>query len=113
MTLKAGKLRHRIDIEELIETRDTESGDVLTHWCPVYRSVPAAIEPLSVKEFIASRSTQSQLTARITIRYRDGLTAKMRIKHNGKIYNPEGWLPDPDSGLEYLTAPVSQGVNQG
>lgn len=113
MTLKAGKLRHRITIEAPVETRDPDSGEVLVSWTPLYTKVAAAIEPLSVKEFIASKTLQSQITAHITIRYRDGLTAKMRINHNGKIYNPEGWLPDVDSGLEYLTAPVTQGVNQG
>ena len=35
------------------------------------------------------------------------------ILHKDKIYNPAGWLPDQDSGLEYLTAPVSQGLNEG
>lgn len=60
-----------------------------------------------------SQSTQSQVTARITIRARAGLTASMRIIHNGRFYNPEGWFADPDSGLEYLTAPCREGTNEG
>ena len=37
----------------------------------------------------------------------------MRIVHKTKIYNPAGFLADPDSGLEYVTVPVTQGVNEG
>jgi SPP1 family predicted phage head-tail adaptor len=86
-----------------------------TVWQDFATNVAAAIEPLSVREFIASQQMQSQITARITIRHRQGLTAQMRILHpsTGKIYNPAGWLADPDSGLEYVTAPCSEGVNDG
>lgn len=111
MALAAGKLRHRITIQEPKETRAT-NGDVLIKWSDV-AEVWASVEPLSVREFIAGQSMKSQVTARIVIRYRPGLTHNMRILHRGKIYNPEGWLADPESGLEFLTAPCSEGVNNG
>lgn len=106
-------LRHRIDIDELVEGRDVTTGALKETWQPFLEKVPARIEPLSVREFITSQSMQSQVTARITVRYHAGLTARMRIRHNGKVYNPQGWLPDPDSNLKYLTAPCSEGVNEG
>jgi hypothetical protein len=37
----------------------------------------------------------------------------MRLLHGSRIYNPQGWLADPVSGIEYLTAPCSEGVNDG
>lgn len=37
----------------------------------------------------------------------------MRITHRGKVYNIAGVLPDNMSGLEYITLPVSEGVNDG
>jgi SPP1 family predicted phage head-tail adaptor len=115
MSLSAGRLRHRITIEKQIPgSRDPETGLAsATRWSAVVEDLAAEVVPVSVREFIAAQSMQSQIVARITIRYRDGLDATMRIKHRGKIYNPQGWLPDPDSGLEYLTAPCSQGVNAG
>lgn len=113
MALYAGTLRHRIAIQQQVRTQDPETGDITITWQPVYNSVPAAVHFLSAKEFIASNTTQAQIVARITIRFLPNLTAEMRIIHLGKIYNPAGWLPDNDSGLEYLTAPVSQGVNDG
>lgn len=113
MPIKAGNLRHRIDIEQRQRLQDSSTGETTETWVPLWQSVPASIEYLSVRDFIASRTAQSEIVARITVRYREGLNASMRIVHNGKIYNPQGWLPDNDSGLEYLTAPCSEGVNDG
>ena len=114
-TLSAGRLRHRIDIQKQNNAQDPATGAMRTVWTDFATNVAAEIAPLSVREFIASSQMQSQITARITIRYRAGLTAQMRILHpsTGKIYNPAGWLADADSGLEYLTAPCSEGVNAG
>lgn len=119
MSLSAGRLRHRITIQKLVTTgQDPDTGTPTQEWQDLYTSVPAGIEPLSAREFMASRSQQSEYSARIVIRHRAGLDASMRIVgvcgcHQGRIFNPAGWLPDPDSGLEYLTAPCSEGVNQG
>lgn len=113
MSLSAGRLRHRISIQKQKNLQDPDTGELRTIWQDVATNVSAAIEPLSVREFIAAQQMQSAVTARITIRYRDGLTPGMRIVHGSRIYNPQGWLSDPDSGLEYLTAPCSQGVNDG
>lgn len=115
MGMHAGRLRHRIAIQQKIQAQDPTTGAITHTWQTVagMESVPAAIEPLSVRDLMAAQAAQSEVTARITIRYRAGLDATMRVLHKGKIYNPAGWLQDQDSGLEYLTAPVSQGVNDG
>lgn len=112
-SLKAGRLRHRVDIQARQQVQNPVTGETTNTWVTVFASVPAAIEPLSARDFIAAQAVQSEINARIVIRYRDGLNASMRILHKGKIYNPAGWLPDADSGREYLTSPVSEGVNDG
>lgn len=120
MSLKAGRLRHRVQIQEYVAQTDTagdviqdpQTGEVAKTWTTV-ATVWAAIEPLSAREFIQSAASQTEISARITIRYRAGLTADMRLLHGAKIYNPKGFLADPDSGLEYMTIPCSQGVNLG
>lgn len=113
MSLPAGRLRHRVDIQGRQDVQDPVTGEMVPAWVSVWTAVPAAIEPLSAREFIAAQAVQSQVVARITLRYREGLDASMRIVHKGAIYNIAGLLPDKDSGLEYFTIPVSQGVNQG
>jgi SPP1 family predicted phage head-tail adaptor len=112
MAIKAGKLRHRVTIQRPGQTQDPVTGEVTNGWTDVV-TVWASVEPLSVREFIASEAGQSEVSARITIRYRDGITAKMRILHRGQTYNIKGVLADAESGLEYLTLPVSAGVNDG
>lgn len=112
MGIAAGRLRHRINIQRRIDTQDS-NGDNIVTWENVHIYVPAAIEPLSAREFIAASANQSQVVARIVIRHRPGLNASMRIIHGATIYNPIGFLPDPVSGLDYLTIPVTAGVNDG
>ena len=113
MSIKAGRLRHRVEIQARQQTQDPDTGEIIDSWVTAWPSVPAAIEPLSAREFIAAQAVQSNISARITIRYRDGLDASMRILHKGRVYNPAGWLADPVRGNEYLTAPCSEGVNAG
>lgn len=110
--LRAGRLRHRVSLQRLQETRDPETGAVISDWSEVAK-LWAEVAPLSAREFVASQAVQSEVSARITIRYRADITAKDRIVYRDKIYNIEGVLTDRDSGLEYITLPVSEGANNG
>lgn len=112
MTLKAGRLRHRIELQMQHRSQDSTTGEIKVTW-QTQAKVWAAIEPLSVREFISSQSKQSEVTARILIRYRPDIDASWRIVHRDKIYNIKGDLGDIDSGLEYITLPVKEGVNDG
>lgn len=114
MALASGKLRHRVKIEQQVTYRDSD-GVSQTEWVNV-DTVWAAVEPLSAREFIQSGQSQSSVAARITIRSR-AISASMRLVHETRygeqIYNIAGVLPDNVSGLEYITLPVSLGVNDG
>lgn len=112
MSIAAGRLRHKVTIQRRVDTQDS-NGDMVTEWETVHSKVPASIEPLSAREFIAASANQSQIVARIVIRHISGLDASMRIVHGSTIYNPAGFLPDLVSGREYLTIPVTTGVNEG
>lgn len=113
MPLAAGRLRHRINIQQQAETQDPATGDIVVVWVPFLNGIAAEVSPLSAREFLASQAVQSQVSARITLRYRADITAKMRIVFRGKFYNIEGILPDNLSGLEWMTLPVSEGVGHG
>lgn len=110
--MRAGLLRHRVTIQQRTETRDPDTGAVSFAWVDV-ATVWAAVEPLSAREFIAAQAAHSKVSARITIRYRADITAAMRIVHGSTLYNIEGVIPDNRSGREWLTLPVSAGVNDG
>lgn len=116
--LHAGKLKHRVDIQTRSDVRNEETGASIPTWVSIAENVFAGIEPLSVREFLSASSSQSEVTARITIRYRPGIDATLRLigktrPYTGKIFNIHGVLNDKDSGAEYLTLPVSEGVNDG
>lgn len=118
MKLTAGLLRHCVDIQDVSYEQDSETGEMTPTWSTAHAQVWCSIEALSVRDFIASQAAQSEVVARITIRHIAGLTDTMRLVavcgcHAGRIYNPAGWLEDPNSGSEYLTAPCSEGTNAG
>ena len=106
--MQAGALRHRITIQSMAETMDQNTGIITTAWAPFATDVPADVHPLSAREFVAAAASQSKVTATIKIRYLAGLKASMRAVQGEKTWNIEGVLPDPKSGKEYLTLPVSE-----
>lgn len=94
--------------------RDSDGIEQMV-WVPV-ATVWASVEPLSAREFIQSGQAQSSVSAKIIIRARS-IKASMRLIHETRygdqVYNIAGVLPDNVSGVEYITLPVSAGVNEG
>lgn len=113
--MQAGRLRHRIDIEELTVSRDPVTGDYgEPEWAVRWPKCPARIEPFSARDLVAAQAAQSEVTARVVIRYRAGVLPTMRILYRDEVYSIEGPpLADAKSGLEYLTILVSKGVKDG
>lgn len=109
-TIEAGRLRHRVTIQRQTQTQNPLTGELTVTWTNV-ATVWAAVEPISAREFVVSQEPNARVTARATIRYRDGIDASMRLVHRGRNYNIHGVLEDLDSGREYLTLPLSEGVN--
>jgi SPP1 family predicted phage head-tail adaptor len=108
-----GCFRHRVTFEELITDLDSD-GKMVEDWVsPFPRAISAEIMPLSGRELIASQSVQSKVSTRIKVRYRPGFKPSMRGVHRSTIYNIEAVIPDPDSGISYLTLLCSSGVNEG
>lgn len=109
--MQAGKLRHRVTIQAKTLAQDPVSGVLVESWLDV-ATVWASVEPLSVRDLIAARANQSEMTARVMIRYREILPT-YRLVHRGRVFSLVDGLPDTGSGLEYLTIPVAEGVNDG
>ena len=109
MTLAAGKLRHRVMIQRQVETQDPNTGAVSAAWAD-YGARWAEYVAQSVREFIAAAAVQSEVKGRFVVRADETVTPDMRVIHRGKAYAILGVMPDPDSGLEYMTLAVSEGV---
>lgn len=92
--IQAGKLRHRIDIQEQSITRDSVGGEVIS-WSNVSTAIPAMVEPLSMNEVFRAQQSQSQITMRVKIRYQSGIDPKMRLVYNSENYDIESII-NPD-----------------
>lgn len=104
MTQAAGKLNHWVELVSL-QTGQDSNGDPVEFW-NTEASVWAEVVPSSAREFVASSAMQSRVVARIVIRQRE-VNPTWKVLFRGQYYNIEGVLPDPISGLEYITLPVS------
>jgi SPP1 family predicted phage head-tail adaptor len=107
MSIPSGILRRLVDIEDLVTAQDS-SGDITQSWQTFAEKVPAAVEPLSGRELIRAQSMQSEITARITIRFKEGVKATMRVLHRGQIYRIHAVLLDKVSGRAHITLMVSE-----
>lgn len=127
MSIEAGRLRHRVRFERLeyvldsngTPWQDPQTGATRREWREV-AEVWAEVAPVSAREFMQSRAMQAEISARVVVRPPDEFEIEptmrlvhIRIGRRPVIYNIHGVLPDANSGLEYLTLPVSAGVNDG
>ena len=91
--MKAGKLRHRVAIDCVVETEDTGGGRV-KEWVLI-AEVWGCIEGRSGRERYHAQQIESVYSHLITIRYRPGIEPEMRARHGAHVYNIRAAL-DPD-----------------
>lgn len=109
--LKAGRLRHRIEIQ-VQQNAQGSIGQTVKVWVKL-ADTWADYVASSVREFEVSQEQKSELVGRFVLRYREDINNECRIIFRGKVFNVAGVFEDPDSALEYITVPVTSGVNNG
>ena len=111
--MQAGKLRHRVTIEQLVTGSPDRAGSGAqdTSWL-TFRTCWAAIEPLSGKEYFAADAVQSEIKVRIRIRYVAGVLPSMRVLHGSTAYTIEAIINPQTRNIELLLM-CSQGVQHG
>jgi len=91
--MRSGPLRHLITIQQVSETVDS-MGSSTTSWT-TYVTAFASISPVKGMEELEHKKLEHDNVYRIWIRYDSGVTAKMRISWNSRIFriisirNPE------------------------
>lgn len=111
--MKGGRLRHLVTFEELVVDVDSDGQQIETWALAFGYPLATEITALSGRELIAAQAVQSKVSGRMQVRYRPGFKASMRAIHRGVIYNIAAVIPDPESGLEFLTLLTSTGVDEG
>jgi SPP1 family predicted phage head-tail adaptor len=113
------RLRHRVEIQQLVEAgRDPGTGGVISEWQTLVvagkpmNQVPAEVLTGPGSERQAAGAVQAETDARINLRWFPGLTQKMRILWDGRIYNIDGLATDRTGRQEWRTT-CKEGVNDG
>ncbi len=75
--MRAGKLRHKLRVQEQVRTRTTDGG-FSESWEDVY-TVWGSINPLRGPEALTAEQLKSEITCRINVRYHSGITNANRM----------------------------------
>ena len=101
--MRAGQLRHTIIIQQVTETN---TGGVITNVWSEYDAVRAGIEPVAARfagsEFWAAKQVQDEDVVVFKVRHLSGVTQKMRVLYDFKIYDIKGVLDVKGRGREML-----------
>ena len=82
--MRAGKLRHRLIVQQLQDTETLDSvGQPVQTW-RTFGHMWGSVEPLSGRELYNAAQIQPDVTHKVTMRYRAGIAAKMRIQHKAR-----------------------------
>lgn len=83
--MNPGKLNKRITLQCPKSVRDDE-GIVTEEWTDV-ATVWAAVEPLRGREYFAAAAVNQENTVRFRMRYRPGVTARMRLLYDRRVFD--------------------------
>jgi SPP1 family predicted phage head-tail adaptor len=108
--LTAGTFNRQVRIQRKTAGEDS-LGEASQAWEDV-AVVWANIRHLNGKEYLSGAQEISKAVASIRIRYRDDITAAMRVIYRGAVYNIEAVLPDMQR-REYVDLAASSGANDG
>lgn len=106
--MQAQRYRHRITLEERIDTQDPLTGAASHTWEVAaidsdnfLSDVPAEVLTGPGREAISGGTKQAESTARINLRWFPGLDTAWRILHDDKIYDISSIETDRTGRREY------------
>lgn len=95
-----GKLNKRITFQKCRVLED-EMGQDKTAW-EDFKTVWATVKPYKSSEFNFMKKLKPEVSHRIYVRFRNDITADMRIRYHGRIFTIEGPPLDIDERHELL-----------
>ena len=113
MAVAASELRHRVIIQQYIKGgRDDDGFELPSRWTQ-HLKLWAKITPLSTKDLLSAQAADSEVAARMKVRYRTDIDTDMRVIWKGRIFaiDSQG-LDDNETGMEHTTFNLSGGIEQ-
>jgi len=98
-TIDPGTFRHRLSLENQIETPDG-CGGFTTSW-QLVSDVWAAVKPMSGAQYSTTGTLNARTTHKITIRWRSDCKPEMRFVKSGRGFLINT-VVDPDETKRYL-----------
>ena len=83
--MRAGQLRHRLELQENTPTRNAV-GEEVAVWSTIERFY-GSIEPLSGREFLNAQASAAEMSHRIRRRYKAGITPDHRIRFGERLFD--------------------------
>ena len=111
--MRAGRLRHRVVIQQPNPTTDT-FGQPVKGWSTV-ATIWAAVEPLNGREYFTAQQMNAETKVRIRIRYGSELssiTAAWRVTYGGKTYDIIEIIQPKEINQEIILM-CKEGINAG
>jgi SPP1 family predicted phage head-tail adaptor len=102
--MEAGKLRHRITIQQKILSRDAD-GYAQETWTDL-KTCWARKITTGGREFYAAQKVNGETTAVFVLRYTPGITREMRVKDGNRFYDiiaPPNEVDGKHEELQLLT----------
>jgi SPP1 family predicted phage head-tail adaptor len=95
--LRAGLLRHKIEIQNKVTRRSATGGEMVT-W-DAFAYAWASIEPLSGKEYFSARQAQATISHKIMMRYQSGIKPYYRISWGERNFDINAILNDGERNV--------------
>jgi SPP1 family predicted phage head-tail adaptor len=96
-----GKLRHRASIVAPATTQGGLGQETVTAWSPIADAtrIPVRVTELAGRELYTARQLQADVTMEVKLRWREGVTSKMRVTWHDR---------DADRTLLILGPPINR-----
>lgn len=108
--MRVSDLRRQVKIQQRASGVDT-LGQPIPTWTDFCTSW-AGIQPLSGRELEMAQAIHTEVNHMVTLRYRSGITAAMRVLYQGRIFNIQSVM-DVDTRHKTLQIMCSEGLNNG
>lgn len=109
--IAAGRLNKRVQIQQQVDIKNQVGHTAKRDWDTV-ATVWASITPISGREIMASQRELGEITHRIRMRFRSGITAKNRIVYRGRAFDIESAIDVEEKGV-VLEMMCKEGVSNG
>lgn len=90
--IPSGELDQRVTLQTATVTRDAVGGPVET-WADTI-TVWASVRPLTAKQIARAAQVSADVRKAVTIRYRSGITAAMRVKFSDATTAKVHWIEE-------------------